>query len=308
LHFFLFSTIAFAGTSESFVSTSVTVNSGTKTHNITTNQNTAVKGRNQTVSDSYTNNQGRTTEVTGSSSYGIGVKAEDGSGTGLFGSYGNTKGYSEKYNSTTTNQKKSFTKEEMDKIWFQQNVWNTDLAKFINENIKELQESPATNGIYYSDNYFSDELPNNSNTISSVKKSDNFKGATISRHVSDYYVKWDFYNKTTGKSWSYKKYNSPMDKLTWKFDEVGSYTVTSIPWSKWDVGHYEYYTVTVKDSDGNAHVQTVSRWVHEYYKDDWYYAAKKTYNFTIGIYDLNKDVIFPITEEPTVVPVDELVK
>lgn len=85
---FLLSIIAFAEGKESLglgvttTTTSVTVNSGTKTHNITTNQNAAIKGRNQTVSDSYTNNQGRTTEVTGSSSYGIDVKAGDGSGTG----------------------------------------------------------------------------------------------------------------------------------------------------------------------------------------------------------------------------------
>lgn len=280
---------------------------GTAKYDIVTDKSSAIKGPHEKVSDSYTNEKGRTTSVTGESSYGINVKAGDGTATGSFGSHGVERGYSKEYEIKIVTKKGSsyespITKEELDKKWFEEHVWNGELGKKILEEIERMSKEGVAQYVWFD--------PSEGASPSGYARRDIIKdkGEQTRKHVKDYYVQWDFYNLTTGEKWSYKKYSAPMDELVWVFDKVGSYKVVSTPWSKWDVGYYEEYTITVYDENGEPRTVPKSRWVHEYYEDDWHEKARRTYYLTISIDDLGKEVHFPITKEPTVLPVDELVK
>lgn len=302
--FFFLSTIGYA-TPNSEVST--TIDNGYMNYDIITDKSSAKKGHYQTVADSYTNNTGRTTNVTGESSYGIDVKAGDGTATGSFGSHGVERGYSEEYeikavSKESLNIARELTKEELDRRWFDAHVWHGELGEKILEKMEKMSKEDIGQTVWF------DTLEGTGPDRHVWRDITKDKGKQTRKHVKDYYVQWNFYNMTTGEKWSYEKYSAPMDELVWKFDKVGSYKVVSTPWSKWDVGHYEYYTITVIDENKEPHTVTRSRWVHEYYEDDWHDSAQKTYYLTISIDDLGKEVRFPITKETTVIPVDELVK
>lgn len=280
---------------------------GTAKYDIVTDKSSAIKGPHEKVSDSYTNEKGRTTSVTGESSYGINVKAGDGTATGSFGSHGVERGYSEEYeikavSKESLNIARELTKEELDRRWFDAHVWHGELGEKILEKMEKMSKEDIGQTVWF------DTLEGTGPDRHVWRDITKDKGKQTRKHVKDYYVQWNFYNMTTGEKWSYEKYSAPMDELVWKFDKVGSYKVVSTPWSKWDVGHYEYYTITVIDENKEPHTVTRSRWVHEYYEDDWHDSAQKTYYLTISIDDLGKEVRFPITKETTVIPVDELVK
>lgn len=233
-------------------------------------------------------NGSRVTEVTGSTASGhVDVSANDGSGSGSFGGKDNKEEGSEK---TTITENKTINTT----IPTQEEIWLEERLKFNDSVIEEYMARREGN--------------TNIKIFGGTQDKVDYEGKVTVHNktrklVKIYHYDWDIINLSTG---SKDTNRTSGDEMTWTFTEVGSYKVTSIPYCKWDYGHYE--TVEVESvKDGVVTKKSKRYWVHEYYDDSYNDAAKKTFNFTISVTDLNKAVDFPL-KEVVVDPVKELIE
>jgi hypothetical protein len=185
------------------------------------------------------------------------------------------------------------TKEEIDQLWWD-SIQGEKAKDKISEYLGHFEEGKDTEYVFGA-------LDDANSALIDIKKEKSDRVWRLDKIIR---YDWDFKNLDTLKSWTHQ---TSSEKLKWKFTETGDYKVVSKPWCKWDVGHWETYYVTVTEADGTKHEQKKKKWVHEEYVNDYWDSHISTYNFTISIYDLNKEIQFPIEKQVEVEAFDELV-